>query len=84
MALKPVIASSAAAAFAGMKKAHARGEPFRVVLLDCLMPETDGFGLAEQIRQDPDLASDEVDHALVGGPGQRRRRDAGKWDWRAT
>ena len=53
----PVIASSAAAAFAGIKKARARGEPFRVVLLDCLMPDTDGFGLAEQIRQDPDLAS---------------------------
>jgi signal transduction histidine kinase/CheY-like chemotaxis protein len=54
---KPVITSSAAAAFTGMKKAHARGEPFQVVLLDCLMPETDGFGLAERIRQDPDLAS---------------------------
>ncbi len=53
---KPVIASDAATAFAGIKKAQARGEPFRVVLLDCLMPETDGFGLAEQIRQDPDLA----------------------------
>ncbi|MGO9527635.1 MAG: response regulator [Verrucomicrobiia bacterium] len=54
---KPVIASNAAAAFAGIKKAHTRGEPFRVVLVDCLMPETDGFGLAEQIRQDADLAS---------------------------
>jgi signal transduction histidine kinase/CheY-like chemotaxis protein len=54
---KPVIASGAAAAFAGLKKAHARGEPFRVVLLDCLMPDTDGFGLAEQVRRDPDLAS---------------------------
>ncbi|HVM63040.1 MAG TPA: response regulator [Verrucomicrobiae bacterium] len=54
---KPVIASGAAAAFAGMKKAHAVGEPFRLVLLDCLMPETDGFELAAQIRQDPDLAA---------------------------
>jgi signal transduction histidine kinase/CheY-like chemotaxis protein len=53
----PVIASNAAAAFAGIKKAHARGEPFRVVLVDCLMPEVDGFGLAEQIRQDPGLAA---------------------------
>ncbi|HTS16306.1 MAG TPA: response regulator [Verrucomicrobiae bacterium] len=57
---KPVIASGAAAAFAGMKKAHAIGDPFRIVLLDCLMPETDGFELAAQIRQDADLSATKV------------------------
>jgi signal transduction histidine kinase/CheY-like chemotaxis protein/HPt (histidine-containing phosphotransfer) domain-containing protein len=54
--MKPATASSAAAAFAAMKKAHARGEPFTLALLDWMMPETDGFGLAKQILQDPDLA----------------------------
>jgi signal transduction histidine kinase/CheY-like chemotaxis protein len=65
---KPVIASNAAAAFAGIKKAHDRGGPFRVVLVDCLMPETDGFGLAEQIRQDPDLASTKL--IMLSSAGQ--------------
>jgi signal transduction histidine kinase/CheY-like chemotaxis protein/HPt (histidine-containing phosphotransfer) domain-containing protein len=67
---KPVIAGSAAAAFAGMKKAHTRGEPFRVVLLDCLMPETDGFGLAAQIRQDPELTATKL--IMLSSAGQAR------------
>jgi len=54
--MKPATASSAASAFATMKKAQARGEPFAIALLDWMMPETDGVGLAEQILQDPDLA----------------------------
>jgi two-component system sensor histidine kinase/response regulator len=53
--MKPATASSAAAAFAMLKKAHASGEPFVLVLLDCVMPETDGFGLAEQIQRDDAL-----------------------------
>jgi signal transduction histidine kinase/CheY-like chemotaxis protein len=65
---KPVIASNAAAAFAGIKKAHARGEPFRVALLDCLMPDADGFGLADQIRQDADLASTKL--IMLSSAGQ--------------
>jgi signal transduction histidine kinase/DNA-binding response OmpR family regulator len=54
--MKPGTASSAAAAFAALKKAHAGGEPFRLALLDWMMPGTDGFDLAEQILHDPDLA----------------------------
>jgi two-component system, sensor histidine kinase and response regulator len=50
--MKPSTASSAAAAFAALKKGHASGEPIGLVLLDCVMPDTDGFGLAEQIQQD--------------------------------
>jgi signal transduction histidine kinase/DNA-binding response OmpR family regulator/HPt (histidine-containing phosphotransfer) domain-containing protein len=50
--MKPSTASSAAAAFAALKKGHASGEPIGLVLLDCVMPEMDGFGLAEQIQQD--------------------------------
>src|ERR1017187_2406183 len=54
--MRPATASSAASAFAAIKKAQARGEPFAIALLDWMMPETDGVGLAEQILQDPDLA----------------------------
>ena len=54
--MKPVTASSAAAAFTMLKEGHANGEPFGLVLLDCMMPETDGFGLAEQIQKDDAIA----------------------------
>lgn len=32
-----------------------RAEPFDVVLLDVLMPQTDGYGVLEQLKADPDL-----------------------------
>ena len=54
--MKPATASSAGAAFAAMKKAYAGGEPFALALVDWMMPEADGFNLAEQILRDPDLA----------------------------
>jgi signal transduction histidine kinase/CheY-like chemotaxis protein/HPt (histidine-containing phosphotransfer) domain-containing protein len=54
--MKPATASSAAVAFAMLKKEQASGQPFGLVLLDCVMPEMDGFGLAEQIQQDDMIA----------------------------
>jgi signal transduction histidine kinase/CheY-like chemotaxis protein/HPt (histidine-containing phosphotransfer) domain-containing protein len=54
--MKPATASSAADAFAMLKKEGASGSPFDLVLLDCVMPEVDGFGLAEQIQQDDAIA----------------------------
>ena len=54
--MKPTTASNAADAFAALQKARANGEPFGLVLLDCVLPGTDGFGLAAQIQQDTDLA----------------------------
>ncbi len=54
--MEPATASSAAAAFAALKKGQASGDPFGLVLLDCVMPGTDGFGLAEQIQQDDTIA----------------------------
>ena len=76
---KPVIAGSAAAAFAGMKKAGARGELFPLALLDYKMPEMDGLSLAAQIRRDPDLAATKL--ILLSPAGQAsiasRCRDLG-------
>jgi len=54
--MAPATASNAAAAFAALKRGQATGEPFGLVLLDCAMPETDGFGLAGQIQQDDAIA----------------------------
>jgi CheY-like chemotaxis protein len=38
-----------------LKRAAEMGEPFRLVLLDCMMPDMDGFELAEHIRADRTL-----------------------------
>jgi PAS domain S-box-containing protein len=47
---------SGASALGVLRQALAAGEPVRLVLLDAHMPEMDGFALAEQIRQSPQLA----------------------------
>src|SRR2546426_153262 len=36
--------------------AHESGDPYRLVLLDCRMPEMDGFQVAERLRAIPNLA----------------------------
>jgi PAS domain S-box-containing protein len=54
--LRPTTADSAAEALDLLQQAAAAGEPFALVLLDAMMPELDGFALAEQIKQRPDLA----------------------------
>jgi len=53
--MKPVCVDHASAAIEEMKRAHERGAPFEVVLIDYMMPDIDGFRLAEQIKGDPDL-----------------------------
>ncbi len=51
----PSLTSSGPEALAAAKSAAARGQPFPLILVDYLMPEMDGFSLAEQIRGDPAL-----------------------------
>jgi PAS domain S-box-containing protein len=53
--MRPVSVDSAAAAIEEMKRAHKSGAPYVVVLIDYMMPVTDGFLLAEQIKKDTDL-----------------------------
>jgi two-component system, sensor histidine kinase and response regulator len=54
--MKPTVVESGASALAILEQAREAGEPFALVLLDAMMPEMDGFGLAEAIRQRPDAA----------------------------
>jgi signal transduction histidine kinase/CheY-like chemotaxis protein len=54
--LAPTSASSGAEALGLLTRACAAGEPFRLVLLDAMMPEMDGFTLAEEINRHPNLA----------------------------
>jgi CheY-like chemotaxis protein len=52
----PTTADGGMAGLAVMVQAKKAGETFRVALIDSLMPDMDGFALAERIRHDPQLA----------------------------
>lgn len=52
----PLAVASGDEALVEMERARRAGRPFPIVLLDSMMPEIDGFTLAERIRQNPDLA----------------------------
>jgi CheY-like chemotaxis protein len=53
--MKPTLAAGAREALAQMQEAFSLGRPFPLVLADAMMPEMDGFALAEQIQQRPGL-----------------------------
>jgi PAS domain S-box-containing protein len=54
--MRPTGAPGAREALQRLREARAAAAPYRLLLLDARMPEIDGFALAEQIRQDPELA----------------------------
>ncbi len=53
--LSPTAVESGSEALQEMKSAAAAGQPYRLVLLDCMMPEMDGFQFASLVFSDPDL-----------------------------
>ncbi len=53
--MKPTAVDSGWLAFKALEGAQARGEPFNLVLLDCQMPEMDGFTVARCIRDSQSL-----------------------------
>ncbi len=77
--MRPIMADSGRAAMAIMEDTMRRGETFPLVLLDGMMPEMDGFDLAEQIKQHPELANAAVMMlSSAGQSGDRARcRDLG-------
>ncbi len=54
--MKPVLALSAAHALREMEAPVGEGEAFGIILLDCDMPEEDGFTFIERLRQRPEVA----------------------------
>ncbi|HVW02215.1 MAG TPA: response regulator [Planctomycetaceae bacterium] len=50
------VASDGLAALERIFSAYASGHPYPVVIFDALMPNIDGFSLAERIRHEPQLA----------------------------
>jgi CheY-like chemotaxis protein len=74
--MKPTLVDNAAAALEALRTAAAEGNPFRLLLSDVNMPDSDGFMLSEWIRDDPSIA----DVAIImltssGRPGDAERRD---------
>ncbi|NNM26689.1 MAG: response regulator, partial [Phycisphaerales bacterium] len=53
--LRPTVVSGADSAETALQHAAAEGEPFRLVLLDGMMPGRDGFDLAQAILDDPSV-----------------------------
>jgi CheY-like chemotaxis protein len=54
--MRPTAVGSGRAALAELKRAAAAGDPFPLVLLDAVMPDLDGFAVAQEIKRDPALA----------------------------
>jgi PAS domain S-box-containing protein len=54
--MKPTVVEGGREALAALEQARAEGQPFGLVLLDAMMPEMDGFTLAERIGRDAALA----------------------------
>jgi len=67
--MSPDVAGNAAAALETLKRAADGGRPYALLLADADMPEVDGFGLIEQIRRDPRLASLAI--VILSSAGQR-------------
>ena len=54
--MEPTLTEGGAEALSAMERAASEGRPYHLVLLDAMMPEMDGFTLAERIKDRPELA----------------------------
>jgi CheY-like chemotaxis protein len=77
--MQPTAVDGARAALAALRNAADRGAAYPILLVDGMMPEMDGFGLAEQIRREPEIAGSRL--LLLTSAGQpedtARCRDLG-------
>jgi len=65
----PTVVDGAVAAIEALKQAHDSGTQLPVILTDAHMPDMDGFGLVERIRQDPLFANVKI--VILTSGGQR-------------
>jgi CheY-like chemotaxis protein/HPt (histidine-containing phosphotransfer) domain-containing protein len=55
--LRPTVLCGAPEAWSALEEASAAGAPFALAILDAQMPDTDGFALAAQLQQQPELVA---------------------------
>jgi PAS domain S-box-containing protein len=72
--MSPTVVEGGREALSALGRARESGSPFALVLLDAMMPEMDGFMLAERIRQEPDS----VGATLMMLSSANRREDAAR------
>ncbi len=65
--LAPRATASGREALIEMQRAAHDDQPYQLVLLDCMMPEMDGFSLAQSINDNAALARPYDGHDLLGG-----------------
>jgi two-component system sensor histidine kinase/response regulator len=72
--MRPTAVEGGRFVFEALEFARQAGQPFSMVLLDSHMPEMDGFEVAKQIRDNPELASTTLLMLTSGGsPGDGAR-----------
>ena len=54
-------------AIKALRKAEKEGKPFPLILIDCYMPEMDGFELADRINANPNIAKATIMMLTSGG-----------------
>jgi two-component system sensor histidine kinase/response regulator len=67
--MRPEVVGNASAALSRLQQASDAGTPFRLVMTDSNLPDVDGFGLVQQIRQSSSFA--DVAVMMVTSAGQR-------------
>ena len=53
--MRPTVVSGAAEGLVELRRAASAGNPYPLMLLDAMMPDIDGYSLAEQVTNDPQL-----------------------------
>jgi CheY-like chemotaxis protein len=67
--MRPAAASGGEAALALLQQAKSAGVPFGLMIVDCHMPEMDGFMLVEEVRKSAELAG--LTTVMLTSGGQR-------------